>query len=115
MSAQTARQAAEVLWSAWQEKRLIDALPESCRPRDLTEGYAVQEALGEMAGATIGWKIAATSKAGQHHIGADAPLAARLYERFAYSSGAVVPPAHLHMRVAQAEFAFRMARDLPPR
>jgi 2-keto-4-pentenoate hydratase len=115
LNTQQTREAAGILWSAWRERRIIDALPEPCRPRDLAEGYAVQEALGEFAGATIGWKIAATSKAGQRHIGVDAPLAGRLYARFAHQSGATLPAAHLHMRVAEAEFAFRMGRDLPPR
>jgi 2-keto-4-pentenoate hydratase len=103
------------LWSAWQERRLIEALPESCRPLDLAAGYEVQQALGELAGGTIGWKIAATSKAGQRHIGVDGPLTGRLYERFAHPSGATLPTGHLHMRVAEAEFAFRMSRGLPPR
>jgi 2-keto-4-pentenoate hydratase len=115
LTTQQTREAAEILWAAWQERRLLDALPEHCRPRDLAAGYAVQQALGELAGGTIGWKIAATSKAGQQHIGVDGPLTGRLYERFAYQSGATVPMSHLQMRVAEAEFAFRLGRDLPPR
>ncbi|WP_394824672.1 2-keto-4-pentenoate hydratase [Pendulispora albinea] len=115
MNERGARQAAEFLWSAWQGKRLVDAVPEDYRPRDLEEGYAVQDALGALAGPAIGWKIAATSKAGQHHIGVDAPLAGPLYRCFAYASGAILPAGHLHMRVSEAEFAFRMARDLPSR
>jgi 2-keto-4-pentenoate hydratase len=115
MNAEAIGRAAGILWAAWQEKRLLDALPEDCRPRDLAAGYKVQEALGKLAGGTIGWKIAATSKAGQQHIGVDGPLTGRLYERFAYEAGATVPAGHLHMRVAEAEFAFRMGRDLPPR
>ncbi|WP_394835398.1 fumarylacetoacetate hydrolase family protein [Pendulispora rubella] len=115
MTDERAREAAAILWSAWQEKRLLEGLPEHCRPRDLGEGYAVQRALGELAGATIGWKIAATSKAGQAHIRVDAPSAGRLFECFAHASGATLPARHLHMRAAEAEFAFRMGRDLPPR
>ncbi len=115
MDAHQIHRAAECLWSAWQEQRLIDALPEDCRPRDLAGGYAVQQALGAAAGLTIGWKIAATSKAGQQHIGVDAPLAGRLYERFAQPAGATLPCGHMNMRVAEAEFCFRMGRALPPR
>jgi 2-keto-4-pentenoate hydratase len=115
MDERAAGRAAETIWAAWQERRLLEALPEDCRPRTLAEGYAAQAALGALAGPTIGWKIAATSAAGQRHIGVDGPLAGRLYERFAHGSGAVLPAAHLHMRVAEAEFCFRLGRDLPPR
>ncbi len=62
-----------------------------------------------------GWKIAATSKAGQAHIGVTEPLAGRLFKNFILADGARLPAAPLHMKVMEAEFAFRMARDLLPR
>ncbi|MGH6931443.1 MAG: 2-keto-4-pentenoate hydratase [Dongiaceae bacterium] len=108
-------QAAEFLWSAWQDRRLIEALPPESRPADLAEGYEVQRALGKLAGPTLGWKIAATSVAGQRHIGVDGPLAGRLYSRYAHGAGISLPAGHLNMRVAEAEFAFRMGGGLPPR
>ncbi len=107
--------AARFLWAAWQERRLVEALPENLRPRDVEEGYAIQDALAELAGPSIGWKIAATSKDGQKHIGVDEPLGARLFQRFAHGDGAALPAGSLHMRVAEAEFAYRMGRGLPPR
>ena len=107
--------AARFLWAAWQERRLVEALPEPLRPRTVDEGYAIQDALADLAGPGIGWKIAATSKDGQKHIGVDEPLAARLFQRFAHGDGAVLPAGFLHMRVAEAEFAYRMGRDLPAR
>ncbi len=94
----------------------MTALPEACRPRTLAEGYAVQEAIETIAGSErIGWKIAATSRDGQRHIGVGEPLAGRLFARFAHEDGAVLPAGFLHMKVAEAEFAFRFARDLPAR
>ena len=45
MSSQRASQAADILWSAWQEKRLLEALPDDCRPHSLEEGYAIQDAM----------------------------------------------------------------------
>ena len=88
--------------------------PPECRPTGLDEGYAVQRAVvGRSGSATIGWKIAATSKAGQAHIGVDAPLAGRLLECKAYRDGDRIPSGPLHMAVAEAEFAFRVGRDLP--
>jgi 2-keto-4-pentenoate hydratase len=115
MDIEAIRRAALAVKSCWEERRLMAALPEDCRPRRLRDGYAIQQELESLQGATIGWKIAATSEAGQRHIGVDAPLAGRLFKRFAHGDGARLPARHLHMRVAEAEFAFKMARDLPPR
>lgn len=116
MDTQRARQAADILWSAWQEKRLLEALPDDCRPQSLEEGYAIQDAVAaHFGGELIGWKIAATSANGQRHIGVSEPLGGRLFGKFCHPDGARLPAGPLHMRVAEAEFAFRMARDLPPR
>lgn len=111
-----AAQAAEILWSAWRHGRRLAALPETCRPRSVDEGYAIQEEMAARhGGEVIGWKIAATSAAGQRHIGVTEPLAGRLFACFSHGDGARLPAGGLHMRVAEAEFCFRMARDLPPR
>ena len=48
---------------------------------------AVQAALEGIAGPSYGWKLAATSPAGQRHIAVDAPLAGRLFDRFRYPDG----------------------------
>ena len=107
-------QAAGILWDAWSDCRRIGALPDECRPASLDDGYAIQRAVVERSrSGTIGWKIAATSRAGQAHIGVDAPLAGRLLENKAYRDGDRVPAGSLHMAVAEAEFAFRLGRDLP--
>jgi 2-keto-4-pentenoate hydratase len=107
-------EAAALLWSLWSSGRTTAALPGDLRPGSLAEGWAIQRALDEHAGPAAGWKIAATSPAGQAHIRADGPLAGRLYARCIVRSGAVLDAAALTMRVAEAEFAFRMARDLEP-
>lgn len=94
----------------------MPALPEPVRPRTRAEGYAVQaELAGRSAHPLFGWKIAATSVAGQRHLDVDGPLAGRLFRERAFDSGATVPFGANSMRVAEAEFAFRMAADLPPR
>jgi 2-keto-4-pentenoate hydratase len=63
----------------------------------------------------FGWKIAATSAAGQKHIGVDGPLAGALLAARLHRNGATVPLGNSLMCVAEAEFAFRLARDLPAR
>ena len=114
MESERTEAAARAIWEAWSGHRLIDGLPEACRPGTVAEGYAVQAALARIAGARpVGWKIAATSEAGQKHIGVDGPLAGRLWESKLHRSGATLPAGHLHMSVVEAEFAFRMGRDLP--
>ncbi len=106
--------AAEAVWNAWQSGARIDALPEACRPRTVAEGYGAQAALVALSGARpVGWKIAATSAAGQAHIGVDGPLAGRLLESKFHRSGATLTADGLHMAVIEAEFAFRLGADLP--
>ncbi len=116
MENQAIEQAAQILWSTWNANGRIGELPMACRPATRAEGYLVQARIARLSGQqTFGWKIAATSKAGQKHIGVDGPLAGRLLENRVSRSGATVSLANNIMNVAEAEFAFRFARDLPPR
>ena len=111
-----AREAAALIWQNWCNQSRIKALPEYCRPRTVAEGYAAQAELSRLSGwQAVGWKIAATSTAGQKHIGVDGPLAGRLLAGKLHENGAELPAAHLHMAVMEAEFVFRLANDLPPR
>lgn len=104
---------AETIWAAWSSGDRIAALPEPIRPATAEAGWRAQSALAERAGRRYGWKIAATSRAGQAHIAVDGPLPGPLFERFRYGPGAELPSHDLHMRVVEAEFAFVMARDVP--
>jgi 2-keto-4-pentenoate hydratase len=108
--------ASNLLWDHWNEGRRLAAIPADLRPASREDGYAVQKLLEARTAAPLfGWKIAATSTAGQKHINVDGPLAGRLLAERAFESGATVPFGANHMRVAEAEFAFRMGRDLTPR
>jgi 2-keto-4-pentenoate hydratase len=108
--------AADIVWEHWRDGRRMPALPESVRPRTRADAYAVQAALaGRSEQPLFGWKIAATSVAGQRHINVEGPLAGRLFRERAFGTGDVVPFGANSMRVVEAEFAFRMAVDLPPR
>lgn len=116
MEESRAAAAAALIWQHWVERAHMDALPAACRPTDRPTGYAAQAALAAASGdRVIGWKIAATSAAGQHHIGVDAPLAGRLLAGRVVESGWRVPLTGNLMRVAEAEFVFRLARPLPQR
>ena len=111
-----AQAASDVLWRHWRAGTVLDTLPEAFRPETREEGYAVQALLeARSARPLFGWKIAATSAAGQAHINVDGPLAGRLLAEMVAEGGASLPFGANRMRVAEAEFAFRMGRDLPPR
>ena len=108
--------AADILWDHWQAGTVLAALPGSARPRTRADGYAVQSMLSLKARqGLIGWKIAATSAAGQAHIGVDGPLAGRLLGERTFASCAALSLTHNRMRVAEPEFAFRAGRDLAPK
>lgn len=108
--------AADLIWDCWTTHQRIDAIPSAIAPATRHDAYAVQQRLESRSTAPLfGWKIAATSKAGQAHINVDGPLAGRLLAERVIANGEDVPFTNNHMRVAEAEFAFRMAVDLPPR
>ncbi len=109
-----AAEAARLIWDHWQTGQVLSALPEACRPASAWQGYAAQAQLPLVSGREVlGWKIAATSANGQAHIKVGGPLAGRLLSGQVMDSGAVVPSASNRMRVAEPEFAFTMAQDLP--
>ena len=116
LTEQQTQKAAELIWRCWRDGAVIPALPADLRPADRAQAYAIQARYEAMSGRPIrGWKIAATSEAGQKHIGVDGPIAGRLLAEHVFEDGASLAFGHNRMAVAEAEFAFRMARDLPPR
>ena len=108
--------AAAILWKHWQERTRIEQLPQDCRPADRAGGYAAQKEVVKISGQRVaGWKIAATSAAGQKHIGVDGPLAGPLLANRVLIDDSIVPLDGNIMMVAEAEFAFKFARALPKR
>ena len=109
-------EAARTLHGLWTSRGRFAALPENIRPSTRRDGYAVQQAFEQINGQTVsGWKIAATSIDGQRHINVDGPLAGRIYQDRMLPVGANVSLQNNLMHVAEIEFAFRFAQDLPPR
>jgi len=107
--------AARQLLSAWQTPRQINFIEEAVRPLTRGEGYAVQRAFLVATGdKPMGWKIAATSAAGQQHIGVSGPMAGRLLASRCLPDGAMVSMRGNVMRVIEAEFAFCMGSDVTP-
>lgn len=108
--------ASDLLCEHWMAGTRLAELPAEIRPSSRAEGYRVQALLEARSDAPLfGWKIAATSPAGQAHIGVDGPLAGRLLAERVIADGGSCPWGANHMRVAEIEFAFRMGETLPPR
>ena len=106
--------AAKTLHDHWQAGAKIGDLDPSQRPRDRAEGYAIQAAM-QGYGSLFGWKIAATSEAGQKHINVAGPLAGCIFAERVIPDGGTASMAGNEMAVGEPEFAFRMGRSLPPR
>jgi 2-keto-4-pentenoate hydratase len=108
--------ASRTLRDHWRAGTKLGSLEASLRPRDRAEGYAIQAAIERSAGPPLfGWKIAATSEAGQRHINVDGPMAGRILSETVIADGGAASMAGNEMRVGEPELAFRMASELPPR
>jgi len=108
--------AASIIYQHLRNGSILDNLADNLRPQNRAEGYQIQACL-EMAmeSQRQGWKIAATSIAGQKHIGLNGPIAGRIVEDMMVNPGQPVPFGANRMRVAEAEFVFCMKTDLLPR
>lgn len=111
-----ARDGAHILWNAWQAGAVIDGLPEDSKPVSRANAYAMQALLAARSSRPpVGWKIAATSVAGQKHINVSGPMAGRLLAERVHRDGATISMAGNHMAVAEPEFVFEMAQSVIPR
>jgi 2-keto-4-pentenoate hydratase len=102
------QRASEMLLDARRTLKPIDDLPASLRPETLAEAYFIQDLLLQALGETGGWKV-----------GAPSPEAAPLYApmplvNFA-ANGSRVAKQFRRMRGVEAEIAFLLGKDLPPR
>ena len=108
------RQTAEVLLEARRTRRPIPELEPDLRPQNLAEAYAVQDVMAQALGALGspglgGWKV-----------GAPAPDATPLFAPMPLvggflTTGSTLGPSFSRLRGVEAELAFLLGRDLPPR
>jgi 2-keto-4-pentenoate hydratase len=109
-------QAAALLVETRRANRTIAAIPEAFRPASLDDGYRIQDAVTQRLGEPIiGWKIGCTAVDQQQFLKVDGPFAGRIFGYRAVESPAVLQGAAFQMRGIEAEFAFRLGRDLPAR
>lgn len=108
--------ASQTLHDHWRAGTKLVTLGDGIRPADRADGYAIQAALERFSATHLfGWKIAATSEAGQKHINVPGPMAGRILAETVIPDGGTASMAGNEMRVAEPEFAFRMKTDLPAR
>jgi len=110
---------AELLAQARINHKRLPELPAAIRPATPAEAYTVQDGLidrllAHYGGSVIGYKVACTNVTAQRQLNVDAPFCGRLLSAFFFESPARVDAGKFFMRVVEAEFAFEMARDLPP-
>jgi 2-keto-4-pentenoate hydratase len=103
------RQASEILLRARRDLQPIDNLPADLRPHSLEEACALQFVMAEAFAPVGGWKI-----------GASSPEATPLYCPMPLwggyaSSGAILSKSMRRFRGVEAEIAFLLGKDLPPR
>ena len=107
--------AAHLIWDCWQAGTTMERLPTELSPQTRTEGYAIQAHYAQFSGLPLfGWKIAATSAAGQNHIGVSGPMAGRLLQERVFQPNQILEFGHNRMAVAEAEFAFCLGKRLTP-
>ncbi|HEX6660124.1 MAG TPA: fumarylacetoacetate hydrolase family protein [Ilumatobacter sp.] len=110
--------AAEELLDMRAIHRVEADLPEELRPASFDDAYAIQrEVVAGLlpAGARpIGFKAACTSPIAQAALEVDAPLFGRVLSHSSSPSGSTLAASGFVHRVIEAEFAFRLGRDVMP-
>jgi 2-keto-4-pentenoate hydratase len=111
----TLKKLAQLLWDARRLGHTVDAA--ACTlPRTPEEAYAVQDAIVELSGLPLGgYKVGSTSQEAQRLLGTSEPGAGALLRPYIHASPARVTLVPANMPAVEGEFAFRLARDLPPR
>ena len=107
--------AAELIWNCWENGKKINFLPSKLIPFNRIDAYKIQEDIQVLSNSDlVGWKIAATSKDGQKHIGVNGPLAGRILKDKTYNPNNTLVLGENKMAVAEPEFAFKISSNLKP-
>lgn len=101
-------QAVDILLDARRTGQTVQDLPEALRPADVPEIYAVQDRLADSFGEIGGWKIGAPTPEAT-------PLFAPMPAAWIAASGVTLSGDRWRYRGLEAEIAFQVGDDLPPR
>ena len=110
--------ASELLLDARLQRQRLAQLPAEAQPADAEQAYMsqahyVERLTSHFGGQTIGYKIACTNEVAQRLLRVSEPFHGRLLSAFCQVSPAHFRADEFFMRVMEAEFAFRFAKDLP--
>ena len=106
-------QIVDLIWDSWNNGRVISKISNHALPQTRQEAYAIQsDYCSKSKYPCFGWKIAATSAAGQGHIGVTSPIAGRLLKERVFSPNSSLLFGSNRMAVAEPEFAFIMKKTL---
>ena len=110
--------ASTALAAARRDARVIESWPEERVPRDLAEAYRLQAAVTRELGAIGGWKVAAVTAAQRESLGVEIAIGAPLLQPWMHDvrrQGVELRITDFIAAKLECEFAFELARDLPPR
>lgn len=97
-------------------QRIEVDLPAGCRPTSVGDAYRIQAEVARgllpADGRMIGYKAACTSAIAQAALRIDHPVFGRLLSHSSHTSGVVLRASDFVHRVVEAEFAFRVRRDV---
>jgi 2-keto-4-pentenoate hydratase len=111
--------AAALLTQAWREGRQLSEIPADIRPRNLSEGYALQDAFikaysAQTGDREAGWKLGVGSVAAMQAAGTERPLVGRVLGGHRYDTGATVSILCQAPITVEFEIAFVLGRDIAP-
>lgn len=116
MSPEHLAEAARLLIDARTRRARLADLPEACRPRTTDDAEAICEAFAAGSEQPVGgWKVGCVDPGTPAKLGLERPFCGQIPASLIYPSGASVPHADLMRPVVEAEIAFRLGCDLPPR
>ena len=111
--------AADELLDMRRTRRIEVDLPPMLRPTQLADAYAIQERVVDgllpEGARRIGCKVACTNPIAQQALRIDRPVFGQLMSHTTSPTGAELPADRFIHRVIEAEFAFRLGRDVEPR
>ena len=114
MTTEDIEQAAGILAASRSMGGRFNMFPDQCRPADLAQGYAVQDALhARLGGSIAGYKIGCTTPVMQKYLGIDHPCAGGILASSIHTSPASLKYRDFRRVGVECEIAVRLGSDLP--
>ena len=105
--------ASEIIWNAIKNEKRIECLPKEIAPTSRNDAYQIQKNYKVFTDYEhIGYKIAATSIAGQKHINVSSPIAGMLFKTNLFYDKESIKFSKYKMGVAEPEFVFKLSKDV---